>query len=94
MKTSFVGIASPSGLELMVPESDHVIRFLMRRAYRSKRTGAVCFWAIMDEAIAITVTDLLHSGRPEHALLVIQMLAVETGSFCPDSSDWPVLSAG
>ncbi|MDA0282545.1 MAG: hypothetical protein O3B13_25685 [Planctomycetota bacterium] len=94
MLKPYIGIASVDGLDVFEREHHHVLRFLLRRAYRSKRTGAVCFWAVMDDAIARNVSDLLQSGCRQHALLIIQTLATETGSFCPDDSEWPVLFAG
>lgn len=78
----------------MEPENDHVLRFLLRRAYRLKSTRSVCFWAVMDDAIGEAVRSLLLCGRRFDALLIIQTLAAETGSFCPDDADSPVLFAG
>lgn len=94
MRKSYVGIATPGGLELFAPESRHVSRFLARRAYRSHVNGAVCFWVVMDEAIAHTVRELLCTGRRHDALLVIQTLAIEAGSICPEERESTVLFAG
>jgi len=94
MKASYVGIATPKGLELLEPENDHVIRFLLRRAYGSKLTLAVCFWAVMDDVIADVVRNLMSSGRRLDALLIVQTLATETGSFCPENAEPPMLFAG
>lgn len=94
MSQSYVGIATPAGLELFVPENGHVIRFLLRRAYRSNRTQAVCFWAVMDEAIADAVRALLRTGCRQDALLVIQTLAIEAGSICPEQRESSALIAG
>ncbi|MBI1315023.1 hypothetical protein GC176_27345 [bacterium] len=94
MRKSYVGIATPQGLEVFVPENRHVGRFLMRRAYRSGTFSSVCFWAVMEEAIASTVLTLLYSGRRQDALLIIQTLATETGSFFPEEQESPVFFAG
>lgn len=94
MLKSYVGIAGPDGLELFESENDHVLRFLLRRAYRSKLTRTVGFWAVMDEAIGEAVRSLLLCGRRFDALLIIQTLAAETGAFCPEDADSPVLFAG
>lgn len=94
MRNSYVGIATPCGLELFEPENRHVHRFLVRRAYRSKYTQAVCFWAVMDDAVARTVWSLMHAGRRLDALLIVQTLAIESGSLCPEVSKEPVSSTG
>ena len=94
MQKSYIGIATPCGLELFEPEDRQVCRFLVRRAYRSKQTCAVCFWAVMDEAIAHTVWGLMYSGRRLDALLIVQTLSTETGSFCPEVEELPVSFTG
>ena len=94
MRKSYVGIATPRGLEVFETENRDVCQFLIRRAYRSNREQSVCFWAVMDDAVARTVWGLMHAGCRLDALLIIQTLAIESGSLYPGDLESSVLSAG
>lgn len=92
MLKSYVGIVSHRGLDAFFPENDHVLSFLIRRAYRSGQSDAVCFWAVMQEAIGFSIQHLLENGRPDDALLTLQYLATEIGTVCPQETEEPVFS--
>lgn len=92
MLKSYVGIVTRRGLESFFPEDDHVLRFLMRRTYRSRQSNAVCFWAVMEDSIADTIKFLLECGLPDEASLTLQYLATEFGTVCPEEPKDPVFS--
>ena len=93
MLKSYVGIVSRRGLEAFFPENDHVLRFLIRRAYRSYQIDTVCFWAVLQDSIGNAIEQLLECGRPADALLALQHLATEIGTVYPDEPEVPVFSA-
>jgi hypothetical protein len=87
MSKAFVGIISSRGLESMVPETDHALPFLIRRAYRREPPETVCYWAVMDEAVAEEVRRQLQGHCHEDAFLVIQTLAECFGTIPPPLED-------
>lgn len=87
MSNAFVGIISSRGLESMVPETEHALPFLIRRAYRQQPPEAVCYWAVMDEAVAEEVHRQLRGQCHEDAFLVLRTLAECFGTVPPPSDD-------
>jgi hypothetical protein len=84
MINSYVGIASQEGLEVFVPEHEHVVRFLARRA---GRRHAACYWAVMPEEAAAEVRRLLDLGEPYEALLALNLVATQIGPLLPHPPD-------
>lgn len=99
MLTAYVGIATPHGLEVFVPEHDHVVRFLARRARRESLRRAACYWAVLPEDAVREVTRLLEIGEPYEALLTLDRSAAELGPILPgsaveaDAADTPAIEA-
>lgn len=92
MLKPYVGTATRHGLQSFFPENDHTLRFLMRRAYCS-HPNAVCFWAVVQDSIASIIEHLLNCGQHEEALLLLQSVAAELGTVCPDEPKELVVSA-
>lgn len=92
MLKSFVGVASASGLEAFYPENEQVIRFLIRRAYRSPESRSVCFWAVMDDSVAHAIELMQDQGQRHEALLSICFLSDDLGEICPPHPAEPVFS--
>ncbi len=93
MLKSYVGIASQHGIESFYPEGPHVIRFLKRRAYRTPWAQEVCFWAVVQDSIATSVEQLVACRQRQEALFLLQSLAAEVGTVCPDEPQEQVFSA-
>ena len=87
MANSFVGIISPRGLELLLPETEHALPFLVRRAYRRRPTEAVCYWAVMQDSAAAEVRRQLQGRRREDAFLALRALADFFGTIPPPTDD-------
>jgi hypothetical protein len=85
MRNCFVGIISPRGLESLVPETDHAVPFLARRAYRRRPTEAVCYWAVMEDSAAEHVRRQLLRHHNEDAFLALRALAEHFGTIPPQS---------
>lgn len=70
MARSYVGIISPRGLESLLPETEHAVPFLVRRAYGRRSGEAVCYWAVMPDSTARQVETQLEARFHEDAFLV------------------------
>ena len=89
MRKSYIGILDRSGLKILLPETRHVDRFLLRRALRE---NAVCFWAVMDEAVATSIFSELNFGQHQNAARLIHLLANDYGAILPERTDEVVRS--
>jgi hypothetical protein len=83
MLKSFVGIATPLGLEVFVPEHEHVVRFLTRRVCREALRRAVCYWVVLSEDAALEVQRQMELGEPYAALVLLDQAATEVGPILP-----------
>ena len=86
MLHSFVGIADRFGLESLLPENPHVVRFLCRRATLNRHRKAVCYWAVIQEEFAQQIAIELQAGCRADALILLQSLAAEMGPVFPTDS--------
>jgi hypothetical protein len=80
MLKSYVGIASPSGLETFLPERGRTVRALVERA---RRRQAVCYWAVLPDTAAAEVERHLEHGDRESALLLLDRVATQAGPILP-----------
>ncbi len=87
MRTGFLGIISPRGLESLVPETEHAALFLTRRAYRNRTAKAVCFWAVMDDSKIAEVRGHLYAQNRAEAFRVLRMAAHDFGTILPHSEE-------
>ena len=83
MLQSFVGIADRFGLESLLPEQPHVVRFLCRRATLNRHRQAVCYWAVIQQELAQQIAIELQAGCRADALILLESLAVELGPVGP-----------
>ena len=90
MVKSYVGIISSRGLESLLPETEHAVPFLIRRAYRRRPTEAVCYWAVMQDTVAGEVKRQLEWKRYADALLTLRTLATYFGTISPPCVDGDV----
>lgn len=84
MASSYLAICSPRGLELMIPESPHAMRFIMRRVYDLGRTDETCGWVIIDDREAGLIRRLVEYGYPKIASTLVPLLAREFGTMPPE----------
>ncbi|MCA9041926.1 MAG: hypothetical protein KDA65_16345 [Planctomycetaceae bacterium] len=87
MKHSYVGIISRTGLELFLPENEHLLRFLERRAYRNRPTNSICIWAVVTDSVGYIIRDLLESGLTAEAFTLLQTMADDWGTICPQQTE-------
>lgn len=83
MLKSYVVIATEGGLEAFLPEHEHVVRELMRRAYRDPGRRALCCWAVVPETAALEVAWQMDQGDRYAALLTLDRTATELGPIVP-----------
>lgn len=86
MLQAYVGIADRFGLESILPENPHVVRFLNRRAARNGHRKAVCYWAVIHDEFARQITIELLDGCRADALILLRTLATDLGPICPTES--------
>jgi hypothetical protein len=87
MVNSYVGIISGRGLESLVPETEHALPFLVRRAYRQRPSKAVCYWAVMQDEAAREIQSYLQRRRHDDALMALREQAAHFGTILPSQSD-------
>jgi len=83
MLKSYVGLATPNGLEVLLPESQLVVDALTERA-RPKR--AVCCWAVLDGDDASEIDERLAAGEHAAALAMLVATAHGAGSILPNEA--------
>ncbi len=84
MAHAYLGILSARGLELLVPETEHALAFLLRRAYRRRPHKLACCWAVMPEDAASGIHMLISAGLYEQAFLALNAESLEIGTIPPD----------
>lgn len=65
---AYLGIVSSRGLEWLLPESDHVLRFLAGQAYAHLPVTGICCWAAMQARTAMQIQGELEGGDADAAL--------------------------
>lgn len=80
MRQSYIGILNHSGLSVLVPDENHVDRFLLRRALRE---NALCFWAVIDDAVVESIRAEMSFGQTQNAARLLQLVALDCGSILP-----------
>ena len=80
MRNSYIGILNHAGLSVLVPEEHNVDRFLLRRAIRE---NALCFWAVIDDAVVTAIRTELSFGQTKNAARLLQILAFDCGTILP-----------
>lgn len=84
MLSSYLGIATPRGLERLCPEHPDAARFLSVHVSRLRRQRAVLVWAVMSEDAAEAVCEELRWGDKRAALDLLQTAARECGRVVAD----------
>jgi hypothetical protein len=80
MLKSYVGLASPNGLEALYPEHALAVETL---AARAKRGRSVCCWAVLPDDDACEIDHCLASGEQASALALLEAAAREVGQILP-----------
>lgn len=83
MLRAYVGIISCHGLELLLPEQEHVADSLSQRIYNDRSHRAACCWAVLGEVAAWEVSRQLAMGNPLDALVTLDQAAVQLGPILP-----------
>lgn len=87
MTSSYLGIVSRRGLKTLQLENDHLARFFLRRAYGRRRARLLCCWAILDDTHAEFIQRLIHTGDPNNALFMLNLLSIDLGTLLPEATD-------
>ena len=80
MRNSYIGIVDRTGVRILVPELEHTARFLSRRSCREE---SVCFWAVVDDALANVIHAEINAGNRTDALRLLNCLAIDLGTILP-----------
>lgn len=83
MVESYVGIIGKRGVESFLPENQHTLHFLMRRAYRSRPMRAVCYWAALRDTDARSIEEQLDADNGHEALRMLEYCATHFGTIPP-----------
>src|SRR3954463_542061 len=87
MLKSYVVIATRNGLQEFLPEREHVVRALVRSAYRDPARCALCCWAVVAETAALEVARQMDEGDHYAALLTLDRAATALGPILPSNAD-------
>lgn len=82
MITSYIALTSRRGLEAFLPEADHDVSELARRA---RADPGVCYWAVLSDDDARRVGRALAAGEPAAALALLDRAAAYAGPIVPPS---------
>jgi hypothetical protein len=85
MLSAYLGIVSPAGLDVMVPEHEHTLLFLLRRLARQTRRRECGVWFVLPQETAEEVRWLLEAGERCEALRWSQLGARDYGVLMPES---------
>lgn len=85
MLNAYLGIVSPAGLEMLVPEHEHTLPFLMRRLGRRSCRRECGVWFVLPQETAEEVQWLLEAGESCEALRWSQLGARDFGVLVPES---------
>jgi hypothetical protein len=83
MIDSYVAIITRRGLEHFCPENKHVLRFMLRRAYRRQPLPAFCYWAVLHDEDARQVRRCLRCRAFADALRALESSATWLGPIFP-----------
>jgi len=86
MNDSWIALADRRGLKLLVLETSHTIRFVLRRA---RRENAECFWTVLTPQHAQFIEQLLQMGSTAAALKLLEHLATDMGRIAPSEPPVP-----
>jgi len=86
MLQAYVGIVSRRGIEVFCPEYPGTVRFLFRRARRT-RGGTACFWCVLADEAAKHVRTTLRFGQPQRAFEFLQTNARDIGLLPADDDE-------
>lgn len=81
MLKSYVGLATPLGLEALLPEHELAVRALARRA---KCSRSVCCWAVLPDDDACEIDRRLAAGEGIAALRLLEAAARSVGRIVTD----------
>jgi len=91
MNDSWIALADRHGLKLLILETSHTIRFMLRRAERQK---AECFWVVLTPHHAQFIEQMLRLGDAAAALRLLEHLATNMGRIVPNEPAVPAWLCG
>lgn len=83
MNQSYVGVITADGLQAIYRESDHLVRFLERRLYRTRPVAGLCFWAVLGDQDHEYIELQLQHGESHAALRALEETAEFGGVILP-----------
>src|SRR3954466_9089221 len=94
MLNSYVAIITRNGLQAFLPEREHVVRELVRRAYQDPGRCALCCWAVIPATAALEVARQMDEGHHHAALKTLEYAATTLGPILPSNPDGGTRSGG
>jgi hypothetical protein len=83
MNQSYVGVITAEGLQAIYRESDHLVRFLERRLYRSRPVAGLCYWAVLADRDLEHIELQIQQGESRAALRALEEAAEFGGVILP-----------
>ncbi len=83
MTQSYVGVITTEGLQAIYRESDHLVRFLERRLYRTRPVAGLCYWAVLADQDLEYIELQLQQGESHAALRSLEEAAEFGGVILP-----------
>ena len=80
MNDSWIALVDQHGLNSLVLETSHTVRFMLRRA---ERLNAECFWVVLTPQHANHIDQLTRLGNTAAALSLLERLAINMGRITP-----------
>ena len=80
MNDSWIALVDQHGLNSLVAETSHAVRFMLLRA---ERIEAECFWVVLTPQHALNIEQLRRVGNQEFALQLLELLAINMGRIVP-----------
>lgn len=84
MLNAYLGIVSSNGLDVMVPEHEHTLVFMLHRLAHRARRGECGVWFVLPQEVAGEVAWLLEAGERREALRWAQLAARDYGVLLPE----------
>jgi hypothetical protein len=85
MRVSYVGIVTPQGLAVFLPEGRATRSFVEQYARRTRRGDVASFWSVLDHGKAQVVGELMEAGDFRGALLTLDRSAERAGTLLPSN---------
>lgn len=92
MLRTYIGIATATGLECLLPEDETTLAFVTTQTYTDRT--AISFWVTVSEDVVTQVRKLLASGDGPEALRLLDSTVIQSSALSFRSDHIPRFEAG